>query len=93
MNTKLYETKEVCEVLDLPYCQLEYWIVVGLAKPILESDGIRWHKKFSDEDLEFLKKVKALTDKGILVSRAAEMVRGCRLPEVSWRYSMEENHA
>ncbi len=92
MNTSYYDTQDVCEILDLPYYKLEYWIVVGLVKPMLETDGEKWHKKFSDDDLTFLKKIKALTDQGILVSRAAEIVRGCRLPEVSWRETMEQTH-
>lgn len=80
----VYGCKEVCEVLDLPYSQLEYWILVGLAKPIFESDGSKWQKVFREEDLQFMKKVKTLIDQGYLVSRAAEKVRGSRLPEVSW---------
>lgn len=93
MNIKQYGSKEICELLDLPYSQLEYWVLVGLAKPIFESDGLKWQKKFCEEDLIFMKKVKALTDQGFLVSRAAEMVRGSRLPEVSWRSPREAQPA
>ncbi|MBN4054116.1 MerR family transcriptional regulator [Nitrospira defluvii] len=80
----VYGSKEVCELLDLPYSQLEYWVLVGLAKPIFECDGLKWEKKFREEDLQFMKKVKVLIDQGYLVSRAAEKVRGSQLPEVAW---------
>ncbi|MFQ5597554.1 MAG: MerR family transcriptional regulator [Nitrospiria bacterium] len=87
METKTYCSEEVCRLLNLSYYQLEYWILVGLAKPIMEHQGLSWSQRFSEEDVHFLKEVKSLTDKGYFVSRAAEMVRGSRLPEASWRTS------
>lgn len=89
MDSKKYDTEEISRILNLSYCQLEYWVLVGLVKPTFEAHGTKWHQKFSSEDLRFLKEVKALTDQGYLVSRAAEKVRGSRLPEVSWRTPVE----
>jgi len=44
----------------------------------LEPHGKKQYQKFSYEDLCFLKEVKALTDEGYLVSRAAQKVRKLR---------------
>lgn len=78
MSEKQYPPKEVCKQLSLSYRQLEYWVLIGVVKPRLEPHGKKQYQKFSDEDLYFLKEVKALTDEGYLVSRAAEKVRKLR---------------
>lgn len=68
-------TKEICELLHISPRQLEYWVLIGVVKPILEPHGTKTFKKFSDDDVHFLRKVKALTDEGVLVSKAAQHVR------------------
>ena len=67
--------KEICRLLNLSPRQLEYWVLIGVVKPILEPHGTKIFKKFTEDDLFFLKKVKALTDEGFLVSKAAQRVR------------------
>jgi len=78
MSDKQYPPKEVCDLLSLSYRQLEYWVLIGVVKPRLEPHGKKQYQRFSYEDLHFLKEVKALTDEGYLVSRAAEKVRKLR---------------
>ncbi len=75
MDDKQYPPKEVCRQVSLSYRQLEYWVLIGVVKPRLEPHGKKKYQKFSYEDLHFLKAVKALTDEGYLVSRAAEKIR------------------
>ncbi len=88
-KTKQYPPKEVCKLLALSYRQLEYWVLIGVVKPRLEAHGKKNYQKFSQEDLHFLKEVKALTDEGYLVSRAAEKVRKLRHQHTPGQHPIE----
>lgn len=67
--------KEICGLLNLSHRQLDYWVLIGVVRPILEPHGKKVFKRFTDDDFYFLKEVKALTDEGFLVSKAAQKVR------------------
>ncbi|MBI1823549.1 MAG: MerR family transcriptional regulator [Nitrospirae bacterium] len=67
--------KEICRRLNLSHRQLDYWVLIGVVRPILEPHGKKVFKKFTDQDFYFLREVKALTDEGFIVSKAAEKVR------------------
>lgn len=67
--------KEICRSLNLSQRQLEYWVLIGVVKPILEPHGKKIFKKFTPDDLQFLREVKTLTDEGFLVSKAAQKIR------------------
>lgn len=67
--------KEICGLLDLSYRQLDYWVLIGVVRPILEPHGKKIFKKFTEEDVLFLKEVKLLTDEGFPISKAAEKVK------------------
>jgi DNA-binding transcriptional MerR regulator len=73
--TKRFGPKEICQLLNLSHRQLDYWVLIGVVKPILEPHGRKIFKKFTDDDLNFLREVKSLTDEGFLVSKAAQKVR------------------
>ncbi|MGH7274010.1 MAG: MerR family transcriptional regulator [Nitrospiria bacterium] len=70
-----YGTKEVCGLVGVSARQLEYWVLIGVVRPILEPHGSKMFKKFTDQDVDILKEVKTLTDEGFLVSRAAQKVK------------------
>lgn len=70
-----YGTKEVCELVGISARQLEYWVLIGVVTPIIENHGSKNFKKFTEDDIYILSKVKELTDDGFLVSRAAEKVK------------------
>ncbi len=89
MSSIQYRPKEVCKLLELSYRQLEYWVLIGVVKPAFEPHGKKKYQKFSYEDLHFLKKVKALTDEGYLVSRAAEKLRKLMNQEKNVQYSVK----
>jgi DNA-binding transcriptional MerR regulator len=74
--------KEICGLLNLSHRQLDYWVLIGVVKPILEPHGKKVFKRFTDEDFHFLKEVKALTDEGFLVSKAAQKVRESRSKQI-----------
>lgn len=73
--SKLFGPKEICQLLNLSHRQLDYWVLIGVVKPILEPHGRKIFKKFTDYNLHFLREVKALTDEGFIVSKAAQKVR------------------
>ncbi len=85
MHLKEYPTNEVCRLLSLSHRQLEYWVLIGVVKPRLEPHGKKKYQKFNNKDLAFLKDVKTLTDKGYIVSRAAEEVRLSRTIKIPFR--------
>lgn len=74
--------KEICGLLNLSHRQLDYWVLIGVVRPILEPHGKKVFKRFTDEDFYFLREVKALTDEGFLVSKAAQKVREIRSRQV-----------
>ena len=75
METALLGTSEVCARIGISTRQLEYWVLIGVIEPMTERHGAKIHRKFSEDDLWMLRKVKKLTDEGFLVSRAAEKVK------------------
>ncbi len=75
METVLLRTSEVCSRVGISTRQLEYWVLIGVVEPVTERHGAKIHRKFSEDDLWVLRKVKKLTDEGFLVSRAAEKVK------------------
>ncbi len=70
-----YGTREVCGLVGISPRQLEYWVLIGVVTPIMENHGSKNFKRFTEEDIYILTKVKELTDDGFLVSRAAEKVK------------------
>ncbi|MFZ5862605.1 MAG: MerR family transcriptional regulator [Nitrospirota bacterium] len=75
MRTGLCGPNEVCRQVGLSPRQLEYWVLIGVVTPVSERHGVKLFRRFTDHDVRILKRVKALTDEGFLVSRAAEKVR------------------
>jgi len=74
-DSKSFGPKEICRLLNLSHRQLDYWVLIGVVRPMLEPHGQKTFKRFTDHDLHFLKEVKALTDQGFIVSKAAQKVR------------------
>lgn len=74
-SQKRFGPKEICRLLNLSQRQLDYWVLIGVVKPVLEAHGTKFFKKFTEQDLIFLREVKMLTDEGFLVSKAAQKVR------------------
>jgi len=73
--TEPYGTAEVCRQVAISLRQLEYWILIGIVTPRLEQHGLKFFKKFTEQDVEILKQVKLLTDEGFMVSRALEKLK------------------
>ncbi len=74
-DEKTYGSTEACRLIGISYRQLEYWILIGVITPIMDQRGAKTFKRFSENDLWILKRVKQLTDEGFLVSRAVEKLK------------------
>jgi DNA-binding transcriptional MerR regulator len=75
-STLLYGANEVCKRVGLSPRQLEYWVLIGVVNPVCERHGAKSFRRFTEQDLRILQRIKAMTDEGFLVSRAAEKLRG-----------------
>jgi hypothetical protein len=49
--------------------------LIGVVAPVTERHGTKQFRRFTEQDVRVLKRVKAMTDEGFLVSRAAEKIR------------------
>ena len=71
---KTYGPKTVCRSVGISQRQLGYWTLIGVIKPTKQTHGSKIFNRYTDEDVETLKKVKNLTEEGFFVSKAAEKV-------------------
>jgi DNA-binding transcriptional MerR regulator len=71
---KTYGPKTVCRSVGISQRQLGYWTLIGVIKPTKQTHGSKIFNRFTDLDVETLRKVKELTEEGFFVSKAAEKV-------------------
>jgi hypothetical protein len=74
MNHPPYGAKEICQAVGISHRQLDYWVLIGVVTPQLERHGVKLFRRFSQQDLTTLRRIKELIDEGVVVSRAAERV-------------------
>jgi DNA-binding transcriptional MerR regulator len=72
---KLYGSSELCRIIGISYRQLEYWTLIGVITPTFDHRGAKTFKRYTDQDLWILRRIKELTDEGFLVSRALEKLK------------------
>jgi DNA-binding transcriptional MerR regulator len=71
----LYGSSELCRIIGISYRQLEYWTLIGVIIPTVEHRGAKSFKRYTDNDIWILKRIKELTDEGFLVSRALDKLK------------------
>lgn len=71
---KTYGPKSVCQSVGISQRQLGYWGMIGVIKPTKQMHGAKVFNRYTDEDIETLKKVKKLIEEGFFVSKAAEKI-------------------
>lgn len=74
MNHHPYGAKEICHAVGISHRQLDYWVLIGVVTPQLERHGVKLFRRFSQQHLATLLRIKELIDEGVVVSRAAERV-------------------
>ncbi len=72
---KTHGPKAVCRSVGISQRQLGYWTLIGVIKPTKQTHGSKIFNRYTDQDLETLRKVKQLTEEGFFVSKAAEKVQ------------------
>lgn len=72
---KTYGPKAVCRSVGISQRQLGYWTLIGVIKPTKQAHGSKTFNRYTDQDLETLRRVKELTEEGFFVSKAAEKVQ------------------
>lgn len=71
---KTYGPKAVCQSVGISQRQLGYWGMIGVIKPMKQMHGAKVFNRYTEEDVETLKKVKKLIEEGFFVSKAAEKI-------------------
>ena len=73
--TKKYGAHETSRITGISMRQLNYWVLIGVVSPKTERHGIKYFRRYTEEDLDTLKKIKMLTDDGYPISRAIEKLK------------------
>lgn len=71
-NGRLLTSTEVTRKLKISLRQLYYWELKGIIKPRAVVMGSREFKRYTPNDVETLRKIKAFLDEGYTLSRAIE---------------------
>jgi DNA-binding transcriptional MerR regulator len=74
-QNRYFGAKDVCQAVGISHRQLDYWVLIGVVTPRLERHGAKQFRRFSQQDVTVLQRIKKLTDEGVVVSRASERVR------------------
>lgn len=71
-NTNWLSSSEVISKLDISLRQLYYWELKGVIHPKVITQGSREFKRYSDNDLETLRRVKEYIDEGYTLNSALQ---------------------
>lgn len=73
----LYSTCTASRESGLSTRQLYYWELIGLIQPRYETFGVRQFRRYSQKDLEILKRAKRMLDEGYTLKAVkSRLVRG-----------------
>lgn len=78
-NINWLSSSEVIRKLDISLRQLYYWELKGVVKPKVVTQGSREFKRYSETDLEVLRRVKDYIDQGYTLNSALQ--RAITVPE------------
>jgi len=71
-DIRLMTSKEGTRKLDTRLRQLYYWELKGIVKPKSVLMGSRQFKRYSNQDVQTLKRVKNFLDEGYTLARAIQ---------------------
>jgi len=71
-NGRSLTSTEVTRMLKISLRQLYYWELKGIIKPLTVVMGSRKFKRYTPDDMEILRKIKAFLDEGYTLSRSVE---------------------
>jgi DNA-binding transcriptional MerR regulator len=65
-----YTSSQVAEALEISLRQLYYWELKGIVKPKIITMGAREFKRYSEHDVEKLRRIKQYLDEGYTLAAA-----------------------
>jgi DNA-binding transcriptional MerR regulator len=71
-NANWLSSSEVIRKLDISLRQLYYWELKGVIHPKVITQGSREFKRYSENDLETLRRVKEFIDQGYTLNSALQ---------------------
>lgn len=71
-NGNWLSSSEVIRKLDISLRQLYYWELKGVIQPKVVAQGSREFKRYSEDDLETLRRVKGFIDQGYTLNSALQ---------------------
>lgn len=71
-STNWLSSSEVIRKLDISLRQLYYWELKGIIQPKVVTQGSREFKRYSEDDLEVLRRVKEFIDQGYTLNSALQ---------------------
>lgn len=71
-NANWLSSSDVIRRLDISLRQLYYWELKGVVKPKVVTQGSREFKRYSENDLEVLRRVKDYIDQGYTLNSALQ---------------------
>ena len=73
---KLYSVSSAAKAASVSSRQLYYWEHLGIVKPAYEEFGTYSYRRYSQEQIELLIKIKDLLDSGYTLQAAVKKVKG-----------------
>ena len=70
-----YSVSLAAKTIGVSPRQLYYWEVIGIVAPVYERFGSYAYRRYSQEDVGTLMKIKCFLDKGYTLRAAAQMVK------------------
>ena len=77
--TKLYSISLAAKAVGVSQRQLYYWEYIGIVKPNYEQFGSYSYRRYSQDDIEFLIKIRSLLNDGYTLRAAVHKVTGVHL--------------
>ena len=71
-DERFYTPAEVKDIVGVSARRLYYWELRGAVHPKLVTLGSREFRRYSEKDIEKLKKIKAYLDEGFVLDKAFE---------------------
>ena len=68
----LYSTCNVLKACGISSRQLYYWELIGLLRPHYENFGVRRFRRYSESDLELIRRAKSMLDEGFTLQAVRE---------------------
>ena len=71
----LYSTSTAAKKANISIKQLYYWEQIGIIKPRYERFGLRQFRRYDKDDIDVLRTIKRLLDRGFTLKAAIQKTR------------------